>query len=635
MRRPALTFISAFSLLLPAIAVAQNPPVGPRFQVNTTTPGTQGKWMSCGYYERRGQDVAADAAGNFVVVWEAQPEDGYGYDRDIVAQRFDRFGFKRGPEFRVNAETADDHRTPVVAMDASGNFVVAWNSYPPYSAYYGDILAKRFTPGGLVKGTEFQVSQNSYLYSSGGYSYTLFHYYSIRNPDVAASSGGNFIVAWQREEDDPAYLGDGDARQIVARRYDSAGNSQGGIFKISEPTALPGYSYNYWNEMPHIAMDADEKFVVVWKAIGSGYPGEVILGRRFDSAGAPASGEFRIDTEMPGGPFESTPAVEMNASGGFVVVWGSSALDAESGDDTDVAAQRFDSAGSPVGGEFRVNTSTLGPQCGPAIAHLDSGGFVVTWHRASFAPNAIGYGQQLDEAGNFLGNEFLLDGGPSAYVNATAVAPQGDDFVVVWAAEEYDADESDVFAQRFGTTAAPSCSPAPLTTCLKPTIAGRGAFRFTARPTPSQNRLTLAWTRGEGFANADLGDPLTDTDYTLCVYDASANPQPLATLVAPGGLYCDTFPCWRVLTGSTQPLMYVDNFTSPHGIFQILLRPNDPGRSSVVVKGRGANLPLPATPLTAPVTVQLQGSHGTCWSAKYQQLIRLNADGKFRANPDL
>ena len=44
---------------------------------------------------------------------------------------------------------------------------------------------------------------------------------------------------------------------------------------------------------------------------------------------------------------------------------------------------------------------------------------------------------------------------------------------------------------------------------------------------------------------------------------------------------------------------------------------------------------LPDTPLTTPVTMQLQGSHGERWTAEYATRNRQNGNGLFRANPDL
>ena len=37
------------------------------------------------------------------------------------------------------------------------------------------------------------------------------------------------------------------------------------------------------------------------------------------------------------------------------------------------------------------------------------------------------------------------------------------------------------------------------------------------------------------------------------------------------------------------------------------------GKPSAKVKARGAGVPMPALPLTPPVTVQLQNGNGKCW----------------------
>jgi hypothetical protein len=84
--------IAAAALLiwvLPTIAWGEKVPVGPEFQVNTYTTGSQEVF--------KGPSVASDSAGNFVVVW--QREDGYA----AVARRFSSDGTPSGPEFVVNS----------------------------------------------------------------------------------------------------------------------------------------------------------------------------------------------------------------------------------------------------------------------------------------------------------------------------------------------------------------------------------------------------------------------------------------------------------------------------------------------------------------------------------------------------
>ncbi len=51
----------------------------------------------------------------------------------------------------------------------------------------------------------------------------------------------------------------------------------------------------------------------------------------------------------------------------------------------------------------------------------------------------------------------------------------------------------------------------------------------------------------------------------------------------------------------------------------------------MVLTARRRNLDLPATPLTAPVTVQIQAANGTCWTAEYGAHIRKNTGGVFAA----
>lgn len=174
--------------------------MGPRFQVNESVVGNQGTRMSCAYYERRGQDVAADALGNFIVVWQSdQDGDGYG----IFARRYNRFGIPEGDEFQVNSTTAGEQKTPAVTADPAGDFVVVWNNYAYAGSDYSDVLARRFAANGSAKGPDFRVSDNGYTLTYGSYSYTLFHSGYIRNPDVATDPAGNFVVVWQRAGDDP------------------------------------------------------------------------------------------------------------------------------------------------------------------------------------------------------------------------------------------------------------------------------------------------------------------------------------------------------------------------------------------------------------------------------------------------
>ena len=96
-----------------------------------------------------------DDSGNFVVAWQSKDQDGDNWG--IYAQRFNASGAPQGGEFRVNTNTSREQEAPVVAMDDSGNFVVAWQSKDQDGDNWG-IYAQRFNASGAPQGGEFRVN---------------------------------------------------------------------------------------------------------------------------------------------------------------------------------------------------------------------------------------------------------------------------------------------------------------------------------------------------------------------------------------------------------------------------------------------------------------------------------------------
>jgi hypothetical protein len=105
-------------------------PFGSEFRVNTFVANNQDD-----------PAVGADASGNFVVVWRSATQDGSGYG--IFGQRFLGFGAPLGPEFRVNTYTTQGQTGPAVAADPAGNFIVVWNSNTQDGSAYG-VYAQRY-----------------------------------------------------------------------------------------------------------------------------------------------------------------------------------------------------------------------------------------------------------------------------------------------------------------------------------------------------------------------------------------------------------------------------------------------------------------------------------------------------------
>jgi hypothetical protein len=105
-----------------------------QFQVNAYTTGYQAV-----------PRVAVDPAGDFVISWMGTGSlGGDTSGRSVHARRYDAGGVPRGGEFQVNTQTSGEQRQPSVAMDARGNFVVAWRGeYSPDDANWG-VRAQRF-----------------------------------------------------------------------------------------------------------------------------------------------------------------------------------------------------------------------------------------------------------------------------------------------------------------------------------------------------------------------------------------------------------------------------------------------------------------------------------------------------------
>ena len=147
-------------------------PVGAEFVVNSYTTGFQQE-----------ADVAADAAGNFLVAWRAWDQ------RAIFARRYDAANAPMGPEFQVSSYTTFIH-APSVASEATGGFVVtwpAWSSGVPVS-----IRARRFDRNG-VPGPELR-ADSATTFSKG-------------TPDVAVDDAGNAVVTWASEDQDGSRSG--------------------------------------------------------------------------------------------------------------------------------------------------------------------------------------------------------------------------------------------------------------------------------------------------------------------------------------------------------------------------------------------------------------------------------------------
>ena len=401
MHRNRVLFVVAIALA-PSMGWPQGP-VGPEFRVNTFTTAAQ-RWPS----------ATADASGNFVVVWDSDAQDGS--DHGIFGQRYSNGGVALGPEFRVNSYTTGEQFYPRIAADASGNFVVVWPSSNQEGGVQ-NVYAQRFAASGSALGAEFRVNTNM------GPSQAV-------RPNVATDSSGNFVVVWK--ESGLGFI------SIVGQRYASSGNALGPAFPVSTSPFLS-------HGLPAVAMDPVGNFVVVWSTIAAGPNPTRILGRRFASTGAPLGSEFRVNTSTPPA-YLGSPDVAVDASGNFVVVWNAAYFSTIG----DVYGQRYASNGMPVGPEFQIATSAY-IQLSPELTGDAAGNFVVVW--TSVGQDGSGYGafgQRHASDGAPLGTEFRVNTYTTGWqvFRGVAADPVGN-FVVVWESQGQDGSALGVFGQRY------------------------------------------------------------------------------------------------------------------------------------------------------------------------------------------
>ena len=198
----------------------------------------------------RSPSVAMDGSGNFVVTWEGYNEDGGGFG--IGARKYTSTG-TAGSIFVANTSTNGFQGNPSIAMDSAGNFIVAWKNNPLGTF---SIQAQKFNPDTTKNDSQFIVNTNTVS--------------SIGTPVVAMDDSGHFSVIWGGGVS-------GDTTAILGQRYDSTG-TQGTEFMVNAFTTNS-------QQNPAVAMDSNGNFNVVWESLGQDLDNYGIFGHRYDSSG--------------------------------------------------------------------------------------------------------------------------------------------------------------------------------------------------------------------------------------------------------------------------------------------------------------------------------------------------------------
>ena len=307
-------------------------------RANTVTAGSQQTSVN-----HAGPQVATNASGNAVVVWEDSASG------TIKGRLFDATGTAVGLEFQVNTSTGGARTQPTVVMDNIGNFGVVWtdpNSDGSGSGVYGRIFS-----AAAIGGAEIRLNQTVALDQS--------------NASIALNPLGGFAAIWTSQS--AAGL------DVKFRSFDGSGAPI--INELTVNTYATGDQFG-----SAFAFRPDGSAIVVWQSAlqdGSGYG---IFGQLIGAVGAKQGAEFQVNANAALN--QTNPDVDTDGLGNFVVVWTTDA--AVPGDGTDIHLRRFDNLANPNGLEFQVNARTEGQQDNASIAMDGSGEFIVAWqdHRS-------------------------------------------------------------------------------------------------------------------------------------------------------------------------------------------------------------------------------------------------------------
>ncbi len=235
-------------------------PQAVEFQVNSWTTGHQGF-----------PTAAMEDGGGFVLIWHSAGQDGS--ETGVFGQRFAATGSAQGSEFQVNTYTTGDQGYAALAIDADGDFVVAWDSAFQDASGTG-VFARRFGSAGEALGSEFQVS--AYTFAQ--------QFHSV----AAMDTNGDFVVAWTAD------LPGGSGHEISAQAFTRAGLRVGPELQVNSFT-LASQEFFTAPRPSGAAMDADGDFLIVWESASQDGGERGVFAQRFGSlAGLDVDGNGSI-----------------------------------------------------------------------------------------------------------------------------------------------------------------------------------------------------------------------------------------------------------------------------------------------------------------------------------------------------
>ncbi len=339
--------------------------------------------------------IASNTVGNFVICWY-EFRDG---DADIWYQLYDSSGVALGCNQRVNTDiTMNWQGDPAVAGSLNGNFIFTWEDRRQLGN--SDIFAQRFDRNGNRLGDNFRINDST---AAGDQSISA----------VSVVPNGISLIVWDDRRN-------GITGDIYGRFLNPDGSLRGNDFRINDDPLNYGNQYE-----PDIGSDDSNRFVVVWM---DGRDGNWnIYGQRLNCNGMCIDSNFRVTAQES---IQWSPRVAVGPAGNFVVTWNDRRRN-----QWDVYAQIYDTSGTPVDTNFRINCDAGdADQLLGDVAINRYGEFIVVWSDKRNGNDDI-YAQIFNSSGIRIGSEFKIndDISSSSQISPTVIALSDGGYYVAWA----------------------------------------------------------------------------------------------------------------------------------------------------------------------------------------------------------
>lgn len=564
--------------------------------------------------------IAAGSDGRWVAVWESRDTLGgtIGDDLDILVSTSSDDGVTWSAPAALNSFAAIDDESdqdPAVVAVGPGNWIVAWESNQDLGGTTGndgDLMFSRSTDNGVTWSAATPLNIDA-----------TFDTDFDADVRLATDGSGRLIAVWESSNDNGGTTG-GDDEIRFARSTDGGATWSSPASLNTNAATDFGYDTN-----AAIATDRDGAWMVAWTTeddLGGtiGTDGDIVFARSTDngvtwSDPAPVNSDAASDFS-----FDSDPSISTDGNGRWMIAW-----DVELASDLDIFFATSTNDGATWSTQAPLNSRSgvdVRDDADVSLVADASGTWMAVW-------------ESRDDLGGLIGDEgdilyaVSTDGGATwsdqdaVSTRAAIDGDQDDDdprvatdgngrWITVWESEDDLGGIASRGVDDVVAAVAGPCDPEPVATlsCL---AAPSTKMLVSSSATPGKSKLLWQWGKGAAFDQTDLGAPLADTRYALCLYDSSSSAPYLLSefVIAPSST--------RWVDKDPKGLLYKDAAGTSDGVTKMLVKPGATGATTVKLLARGSNLVLPPAAGATyfeqdpSVVAQLVTSTGTCWTTEF------------------